>query len=1436
VAPRDEMHACEFCNYGKKAVAGPTHECVSCGASTYSLGGTDECSQCTGVGKFSTEGAAYCQTALAGTKANEGRTDFEICPIDTFSEVSEVAEERTDGEQFINSFTTKGETDECSPCEDGEYSNRGSASCEGCEGGKYYDVDWDDGDGGGGRRNQGVVVLEEIAEEENSKMLTDIVELDNVSDDSGGQREHNVEENVVDEENSRMLTDIAILEVEIVELDGVSDDGRSQREHNVEEDVDEENDEMLTENMGEGDIFEEEIVDKREQGHRRLDCSSDRCVTSSFGSCDSCNYGDYLDRDGINECCSCAPGKQQSSNTFEGGSCTNCEPGKFSGESARICTNCGAGTYSPSSGATSSTTCTACASGKYSSDVGATSIDTCVNCPAGTYSENRPAVNALACTECAPGKYSEDPGAYAPATCLSCAAGKFSDTEGANSESFCELCSEGKFSVTPGATDSSTCSFCVDGKMSSAGESSCIDCAAGKKSVIDFSRCDPCSSGMFSSAGASTCTSCNSGYIPVSDSSTCVACAAGKFANSGYRATECLPCPEPTFSLEEGAISCDTSSPTLAPTAAPSDHQPSAAPTNFPSASPSTSAPTINFLARCPNCPAGRFSPDGAKNLAGCAMCDGQGEFSPPGSLYCHTAEAGTIPKQPDRSGVIYCPVNTASVGATDACTECGFGQFSSLGSAVCSTAGAGKKPNAVRDGEEPCPINTFSVGANDTCTGCGDSHSDIGASSCIDTPPGYYFHTTTNTDLQCPAGTFSEDGASSLSGCGACDDGKGQFSDVGSAYCSTAGAGKVPNAQRSAEEPCPINTFSVGASSYCTNCQNSHSDVGSSSCTPTPPGYFFDNATNTDIPCPKGTYSATGATSLAHCLTCSYSGEYSAAAGSTYCSTVGAGKASNKNHTNYEICPVNHFSIGATNNCTLCDGGHSTPGSASCVDTPPGHYFDPLAHEDFPCPKGRFSTDGASTFEGCEPCSGAGEFANQPGSSYCRVVGVGTFPNENRDSPLNCTIGKFSLGAADVCQTCENGKFSRERASGCETCYAGYVPNDTGDGCWKCEMGKFALYSASECIPCPDGFVSPPTGERDYCQVCSAGTVSDATHSNCNECPAGKFSGTAASVCEACELGKFNNVVNQPACKLCPANEESQIDFTDCQCKHGFVLDTNTTRCVCPPGFTYDFGACVPCGLSLFKEEIGLEPCIACNKHAVLGSFSTAGEAVSRYNCSCAVNEYLNPRKDIIPFHGECKVCPEGALCSHPANELESLLLDKGWWRSASNSNKTVECYTKDACEQSQRELYSNNNTAGALFNYSSQCAEGHFGPICGRCENFYTMSVIGKCEHCNDEVVVPYQMMIFIFLVTLLISVFVYKALQRSKARKQLEAEEAKNRGSEESTSTKIVRMRRDKKHWTHKMKTKFKIFTSFFQIVSQFENILQIRLPDVFENFAR
>jgi hypothetical protein len=42
--------------------------------------------------------------------------------------------------------------------------------------------------------------------------------------------------------------------------------------------------------------------------------------------------------------------------------------------------------------------------------------------------------------------------------------------------------------------------------------------------------------------------------------------------------------------------------------------------------------------------------------------------------------------------------------------------------------------------------------------------------------------------------------------------------------------------------------------------------------------------------------------------------------------------------------------------------------------------------------------------------------------------------------------------------------------------------------------------------------------------------------------------------------------------------------------------------------------------------------------------------------------------------------------------------------------------------------------------------------------------------------------------------------------------------------------------KKHWIERARTKVKILTSFYQIVSQFESVLNVRFPPVFEEFGR
>ena len=260
--------------------------------------------------------------------------------------------------------------------------------------------------------------------------------------------------------------------------------------------------------------------------------------------------------------------------------------------------------------------------------------------------------------------------------------------------------------------------------------------------------------------------------------------------------------------------------------------------------------------------------------------------------------------------------------------------------------------------------------------------------------------------------------------------------------------------------------------------------------------------------------------------------------------------------------------------------------------------------------------------------------------------------------------------------------------------------------------------------------------------------------------------------------------------------------DFLGCQCKSGFVRDLNTTKCVCPAGFTLDNENCVNCGADSFKETIGNEGCKQCSRYAVKGSFSTTMPATSRHNCTCAKFEYLNPLRnneddendgdgdvdgDDVSFVGECRICPEGGICNKVANTLESMQLEKGYWRSAKTSNKIVECYTKGACAQNSSKL--------GEFDFSIQCKEGHYGPICGICEDSFSMSVAGVCEPCDSEVVVPKRMIGTFILVVLLAALFVFKTKKKYDDEKRSTTSSSSTRGTDESAVAKLTRIQNDR-----------------------------------------
>ena len=543
----------------------------------------------------------------------------------------------------------------------------------------------------------------------------------------------------------------------------------------------------------------------------------------------------------------------------------------------------------------------------------------------------------------------------------------------------------------------------------------------------------------------------------------------------------------------------------------------------------------------CVKCVLGKYSPGGTSS---CTDCQGGKVTTSEAASSCAACAPGSVPNE-ELTECVSCLVGKYAAFEATSCDDCdGAGLFSGAGSVYCSTAGAGKKPNGARSAEENCPANTFSVGASNTCTDCSGGHSGAGASSCVSTPPGQYW--SGMADVNCPAGKFSENGATNLAGCGACN-GSGQFSDAGSAFCSTAGAGKKPNTDRSGEENCPVDTFSVGASNTCTDCSGGHSNPGSSSCVSTPPGQYWSGTA--DVNCPAGTFSENGASSLVGCASCDGPGQFSPA-GSSYCSVVGGGRVPANDRSSFSICPKNTFSTGAVNSCTPCQTGHAPAGSVACIFTPVGYYFNEVDSSDITCPAGKHSS-GASSLSGCLPCDD-GFVANNPGSGFCSVCVAGRHSTNDHTHCLNCQLGKLSGTAASECQLCPSGKFSGEEGSSeCTLCTDVIKKSDT-------LIDVVGATSASQCY-CKSGWFLDATGEN--CEELMEGVEADEPKSTLANLPLepGFWRTTDFSlevkrcmVAEACVGGNETDAYCRvghtgPYCNVCEEDYSKDIDQT-CQ------------------------------------------------------------------------------------------------------------------------------------------------------------------------------------------------------------------------------------------------------------------------------------------------
>ncbi|GMH49502.1 hypothetical protein TrVE_jg9591 [Triparma verrucosa] len=1179
-------------------------------------------------------------------------------------------------------------------------------------------------------------------------------------------------------------------------------------------------------------------------------CSPGRYSLSGSTECSDCAEGYFGDEAGaLSPSCSgaCPAGKYSLARSTEcemcspgfygtGGSTSpecsgQCSAGRFGGEgqiTAECSGICETGRYSQSG----ASICTDCPSGRFGASQGLTSQSCSGECSPGDFSDQ----GSSGCSQCGIGTYSDEPGT---STCKTCPSkeqpsafqlGSTSETElvcvtclcpvgqkcnvidnAPGEEDYnCALCEAGKYGFIVGTSE---CTNCESGKVSSAGASACQLCESGWYPNSDQTACSRCEIGKYSVSGDNSCSTCDAtkGYVgTISGAATCAYCGPGTFASSSTN--KCKPCEPGTFGLG-GKDHCDV-------------------------------------------CPEGQIS---LAEASSCASC-------PPGEV-----KDGQI--------CVKCPPSEAASFGALLCTSCdGEGQYSSeVGSATCSIATAGHRPNQSRDGIEVCPKNTYSVGAKDTCQPCkqGDFSSE-GESSCLSCTPGKVFDDTSSLCVDCEVGKHSSTGKEPA--CQSCDASLGFVAPrKGMSQCEYCGQGEFANSPSSSCELCQPPNFSVGGVGHCTPCpSNQFTDSpGSTACSTCEAGKTVNLGQTGCEVCPEGKKSGSGETCsecqagfFAMAISCNLCdpGKISSE-GSSTCLQCPAGKRSNNERSDCEECPGGTYSGAGSPTCNICDAGtYCSPGSSTmtlcpvgtysgtgsvgcsmcdaddgyvssaegrteCTSCGAGKYANSTSNTCQDCLRASFSTGGTST---CSPCK-SNEYNNQLGQSSCRLCEAGKYVNSDNTGCLDCPEGETNSLGDEKCFLCQPGYFAVTNM--CSLCDAGKFSGLGFSSCDDCEPGKKSRGERTGCDLCPGGTFSLNSGSSS-CVLCDGGQSCPEGSSHQTPCQRGTYSVSGSEGCSPCGLSEYNDLEGQSSCLQCPVNQQGNSDRTGCECKLGFapIYEDGNLDCVCAAGYTYAGGTCIMCPNGMYKESVGNDGCASCDATAVLGSYSTQSTILemnstnlnvvpaptSRFNCTCEKGDFLKLGKPekmdetiFTPRHAFCYKCPEGAKCEERGITVQNMPLKVGYWRSDDQSFNVERCYVDEACNNDFSIKAAKGNEA---FETDQQCLEGHTGPICNVCMEGFSRSIAGICAPCGALVNIPVKTLsigavCFLFVMAVISCI--------------------KNRHSEH-----FNRMAR---HMNYKslvmsVRTKFKILVSFYQVVSQYEQILKVRFPRIFEEWMR
>lgn len=782
------------------------------------------------------------------------------------------------------------------------------------------------------------------------------------------------------------------------------------------------------------------------------------------------------------------------------------------------CYPCGEGYYKFKPGPS---LCSPCDPGSYSF-VGKSVCDWCAM---GTYSLGTAAMGTLVnngCQDCPAGKTTCSIGSWRCVTCSPCEAGKFSTTGTA-----CGPCVDRSPTGSyPGLT---SCTACPAGTFSSAGQTACSSCAAGKVACR---------------AGMSACDNgCNvAGWTGPDASCSCTACAPGKYkSTSGTMA--CTSCPAGTFHRPDPLGNLLVANPAYLATSAEA-----------------WDAANNRFTDLSGNGRHGVVRADTVfdANMGGPSVwtqaVDGLGAgrtmLEAISSMGRVSWGAQSVP-----ATFTVCSITRNPGGWSSAILSCTdkpwfHGHYAGYGNVGAGCWGYNSLINGVWSDGSPrtlpacstvesnywvvaCGKNGLAAGATRTLSGVVETTGAVGPGVTGTIINGVVTSTTGGGEGGCQLALNSFNNPTK-------DNDEWAFSRL---YVWNKHLSDADFADASVQ----LNEF-VSSSAYAEK-----SSVNCKSCPASAPTSLAGSASISECtrPCPPGTTGALDG--VAPCTACA-AGSFKSTTGSAACT----------------VCPSGTFSSEAGRSaCTKCNAA----GTMSSVVKPAGAFFhsgDASNRQGWYSAAGTlldptrdFTTEGSTTSQDCVCAFGVYKAPNQYGfaaifAGPCEFCPQGKYREKfaadwtrfEDGGCYDCPVMTFSGTGYKACERCDRYSL------GAGTCGTG---NDWG-GCKqliKCPAGYTGPDAYCDvCVACAPGSWKTDSGSA-ACSACAAGKSSPAGATACVTCAAGTFS-VAGGVCTECAAGTYSSTSGATACTACYGGASSPAGSTSlgaCLCGKGQYL-----------------------------------------------------------------------------------------------------------------------------------------------------------------------------------------------------------------------------------------------------------------------------------------